>query len=200
INPATGTLYVVAFTKENGAYFQRLHALDIFTGQEKFGGPIVISGSVTGSGYDSVNGIVAFNPMQQLQRSGLLLINGVVYIAFGSHADTDPYHGWVFGFNATTLQRAAVYNDTPNGGEGGIWQSGQGLTADASNNIYLMTGNGDTNSNTGGPNLSSSFIKLSTLGGLFVADWFTPYNYMSLNSGDEDLGSAGPLLLPGTNL
>src|SRR5439155_6464635 len=90
INPATSTLYVVAFTKENGAYFQRLHALDILTGQEKFGGPVVISGSVTGSGYDSVNGIVAFNPMQQLQRSGLLLVNGAVYIAFGSHADTDP--------------------------------------------------------------------------------------------------------------
>ncbi|PYV39521.1 MAG: hypothetical protein DMG06_22945, partial [Acidobacteria bacterium] len=199
IDPSTNTLYCVAKTRENSNYFQRLHALDLASGQEKFGGPAVIQASVPGTGDGNVNGTVTFSPLRQLNRPGLLLLNGVIYLAFGSHGETFPFHGWVLAYNATTLQRVAVFNSTPNGGLGAIWQSGQGLVADASGYIYLMTGNGSFNYNTGGKNLGMSFVKLSTPA-LAVVDWFTPYNFSTLNGGDTDLGNSGPLLIPGTNL
>src|SRR5262245_12033355 len=198
IDSSTGTLYCVATTKENNSYVQRLHALDIVTGKEKFNGPVVISGSVAGTGETSVGGTISFDPLKHLNRAGLLFLNGFVYIAFGSHGDVTPWHGWVFCYNATTLQRVAALNTTPTGTMGGIWQSGQGLTADENGYIYVMTSNGTFDLNTGGQDMSSCFVKLSTPN-LTLVDWFAPSNVDVLNSTNTD-ASAGPLLLPGTNM
>jgi hypothetical protein len=199
IDSNSGTIYVVAKSKDESGCHQKLHALDITTGFEKLGGPVEISASVEGSGDGSVGGIISFNPLLQLNRPGLLLSSGVVYIAFGSHGDTDPYHGWVLGYSATTLQQVAVYNTTPDGGRGAIWMSGQGLTGDSLGNLYVVTANGtcDAAANCG-RNLGESFIKLTPA--LAPADWFTPLNRLDLDRDDLDVGSGGPVLLPGTSL
>jgi hypothetical protein len=201
IDANSNTLYVVASTKENGSFFQRLHALDILTGHEKPGSPVAIKAAVKGTGDGSINGVIHFNPFQQLQRPGLLLLNGVVYIAFGSHCDHNPYHGWVMGYTASTLQKApnAVWNSTRNAGQGAIWQSGGGLAADASGNIYFMTGNGNFDANNGGRDFGDTLVKLATNTGLRVSDYFTPFNQQCLNGGDIDLGSGAPVLLPTSN-
>ena len=194
IDPGSGTLYVVAKTKEPSGYVQRLHALDITTGAEKFGGPVVIQATVAGTGEGAVSGQVSYDPLRENQRPALLLSNGVVYIAAASHGDNDPYHGWVLGYNASTLQQVMVYNTTPNAGRGGIWQSGGGVAADSAGNLFFVTGNGDFDANTGGVDYGESFIKLSP-GGI-VLDYFTPYNASTLNQYDLDLGSSGLILLP----
>ena len=146
IDPTTGTLYVVAATKEvvgsTTNYVQRLHALDITTGAEKFGGPVVIQASVPGTGDGASGGQVPFNALRENQRTGLLLTNGVVYFGFASHGDVEPFHGWVLGYNATTLEQVLVYNDTANGSDGGIWMNGDGLATDSTGNLYFITGNG----------------------------------------------------------
>jgi hypothetical protein len=142
IDPVAGAIYVVAKSKDRDGYHQKLHALDVSTGAEQFGGPVEIAGSVLGTGDANVNGTVGFDPFVQLNRPGLLLSNGRVYVAFGSHADMDPYHGWVMAYDAATLQQVAVYNTTPDGGRGSIWMSGQGLTADPVGNIYVTSANG----------------------------------------------------------
>ncbi len=198
IDPASGTLYVVAKTKESGNYVQRLHALDIATGAEKFGGPVVIQASVPGTGVgNDGNGHVVFDPLRHLQRPGLLLLNGVVYIAFGSNADILPYHGWVMGYDAQALRQVAVFNTTPDGSKGSIWQSGAGLAADDNGHIFAMTANGTFDAETGGIDFGESFLKLSTNGGgLTVADFFTPFDHRLLDLQDFDLGSGGPLILP----
>lgn len=199
IDPASSTLYVVAKTKDtsNNTYHQNLHALDITSGVDKPGSPVEIVASVPGSGSGSSGGTVAFQPLYQLNRPGLLLLNGVVYVAFGSHGDIGPYHGWVLAYNASTLAQMAVFNTTPNGVEGAVWQGGQGLVADT-DNIYFMTGNGTFDANIGGTDYGDSVVKLSTSTGLSVSDYFTPDNQDSLNKSDADLGSGGPILLPGT--
>jgi hypothetical protein len=185
----------VAKTKENGSYVQRLHALDIGSGQEKFGGPVAIQASVpgTGDGNDG-NGNVPFDPLRQNQRPGLLLQNGVVYIGWASHGDNGPYHGWVIGYDAQTLAQAGVYCTTPNGGLGGVWMSGGGLAGDSGGNIFFETGNGTFQA---GSDYGDSFIRLSTSGGgLAFSDYFTPFNQQALSDADEDLGSGGVILLP----
>ena len=196
-----GTIYVTAKTKETNGntvnYFYRLHALDILTGAEKTSSPVVIQPSVAGTASDSVNGVLTFNAKKHMQRPGLLLLNNVVYMAFASHADKAPYHGWVVGYDADTLQQVAVYCTTANTGYGGIWQSGQGLSADAAGNIYAITGNAvfdPTRASYG-----DSFIKLSTTSGLSLMDSFTPYNESTLNASDLDLGCSGAIFVPGTN-
>ena len=200
IDPVSSAIYLVAKTKNtsNNTYHQSLHALDITSGAEKPGSPIEITASVPGSGSGSSGGTIAFQPLYQLNRPGLLLLNGVVYIAFGSHGDIGPYHGWVLGYNASTLAQLAVFNTTPNGSEAAIWQGGQGLVADA-DNIYFMTGNGTFDANTGGTDYGDSVVKLPASTGLSVSDYFTPDNQGSLNQTDADLGSGGPILLPGTS-
>ncbi|EEF59520.1 chitobiase/beta-hexosaminidase C-terminal domain-containing protein [Pedosphaera parvula] len=205
IDPATGTIYLVARTKENGStYVQRLHALNITTGLDRPNSPVVITASYPGTGDGSVGGMITFDPQRQNQRSGLALINGIVYIGWASHCDWGPYHGWFIGYDAATLQRSVVYNTTPNGTDGGIWQSGQAPSADANGNIYLSIANG-TVGVSGNPrslvNRGESFLKLTRNGTNFtIASWFTPYNYQALENGDIDLGSAGLLLIPGTTL
>ena len=197
IDPATGTLYCVAKSKESGSYFQRLHAIDIKTGQERPGSPVVISGSVAGTGDGAVGGVVAFSALDHLNRPGLVLSRGYVYIAFGSHEDQRPYHGWVFSYDATTLLRVGVYNTTPNGWGGGIWSSGQAPAVDENGDLYFMTANGTFNANAGGRDCSSCFVKLSTPL-LSVVDWFAPSNQNELNVNNYDLNTSGPALLPGT--
>jgi hypothetical protein len=198
IDLSSNTLYVVAATKENGSYFQRLHALNILTGKEQPGSPVVIKASVKGTGDGSKNGVITFDPFQHLQRPGLLLANGNVYIAFGSHCDHNPYHGWIMSYSTSTLQQVAVYNTTRDGSQGAIWQSGGGLAATPNGDIYFMTGNGtfDLN-NSGGKDAGDTLVKLSS--GLKLLDYFTPFNQICLDENDIDLGSGAPLLLPSIN-
>jgi hypothetical protein len=200
IDPATGIMYLVARTKEAGNFVQRLHALDLKTGNERLGGPVVIQATYPGTGDDSDGINVHFNPQRQNQRPGLLLSKGMVVIAWASHNDIRPYHGWLMTFDATTLQKKGVYCTTPDGGLGGVWQSGQGIAVDDGGFLHFMTGNGDFNANEGGRNLGDSFVKLKlgVDGSLSMVDWFSPHNNDVLNAWDADLGSAGVLVMPGT--
>jgi hypothetical protein len=197
IDGNSGTLYVLAATKENGNYVHRLHALDITSGAEKFGGPVVIQGSVPGSGSGSSNGQITFQTKIQLQRPALLLSKGVIYLAWASYNDHGLYHGWVMAYDASTLHQIAIWNDTPNGERGGIWQSGCGLSADSAGNVYVTTGNGTFDAYAGGTNYGDSFIKLTLNGSsLSVTDYFTPFNQQTLSDEDSDLGSSGLVVLP----
>jgi hypothetical protein len=197
IDPATNTLYAVAYTDENGSLVYRLHALDITSGAEKFGGPVVIQASVAGTGVgNDGNGHVVFDPAHHNQRPGLLLLNGTVYMAFASWADQLPWHGWVLGYDAQTLKQVIVFNASPNGWGAGIWQGGAAPAADSNGNIYLLTGNGAFNADTGGTEFGDSILKLQPQGGsLTVVDYFTPYNQEALSQVDLEIGSGGPLLV-----
>ncbi|HEY4337952.1 MAG TPA: discoidin domain-containing protein, partial [Puia sp.] len=204
IDKAGGTIYIVSrdVTTSGGKTFRQwLHALDLATGNEKFGGPTEIRATVNGTGVGGDGVHVSFNPFSQNQRPGLLLLNGVVYIGWSSHCDMDPYHGWLMGYDANTLQQTSVYCTTSNGDGGGIWQSGNGVAADAAGNIYVATGNGDgTDIGPTPVNHASSLLKLATSGGsLTVTDYFTPWNYATLNTADLDFGSCETLLIPGMN-
>lgn len=197
IDPSTGTLFVVAYTLENGQLQYRLHALDLTTGLDKPGSPTLIEASAPGNSSDSVDGIVTFDPTHERQRSALLLANGQVYIAWGSFCDVTPYHGWILSYDSQTLRQSGAFNDTPDGGLGGIWGSANALAADPTGNIYAITGNGTFDLNSGGRDAGDSFIKLDS--GLHLLDSFTPFNQQCLEANDDDLGSGGPLLLPNTN-
>jgi hypothetical protein len=194
IDPATKTIYVVSKSVilSGRTFFQRIHALDLTTGAEKFGGPVAISASVAGTGAGSSGGNVPFSAQTQLQRTGLALVNGTVYVAWASHEDADPYHGWVIGYDKSTLAQVTRYNDTRNGDRGGIWMSGAAPAADSGNNLYVITGNGTYN---GTDAYGDSFLKLSTGGGIAVADWFTPSTQSTLESMDMDFGSGGATVL-----
>ncbi|MGO9477741.1 MAG: chitobiase/beta-hexosaminidase C-terminal domain-containing protein [Limisphaerales bacterium] len=210
IDPVSGTLYVDVFSREVTAttnYYHRIHALNITNGTEQPYSPVVVAASVPGRGRDSSGGVVTFNARQQFQRPAMTLAGGMLFVAYGSYADTDPYHGWVIGFNATNLLLLTnyVFNTTPNAttanfganaGEGAIWMGGNGLCVDANTNLYFETANGSFSANTNGGDYSDSFVRLSTTNRLAVADYFTPFNQASLASADNDLGSGGPLLLP----
>ncbi len=176
IDPNSGTLYVD--TKLSSGPTHKLHALSITNGAEKFSGPVTISAT-------------GFTASVEHQRPGLLLLNGVVYVGFGSHCDSGAYHGFLLGYNATNLTQVSHFEVTPSGTEGAIWQSGGGPAADSSGNIYVMTANGTFD---GTNNYGESFVKLN--GSLSVLDYATPSNWASLNSGDTDFGSGGPVLLP----
>lgn len=197
INAATGTMYVVTFTRENNQLVYRLHALDITTGADN--ASIVISGSVTGNGQGSSGGKIAFDPKHERQRANLLLdpVNSQIYMTFASFCDITPYHGWVmaYSFNNNAFAQTAIYNDTPDGGFGGIWGGSGTLTADSAGNIFFMTGNGTFQTNAN--DLGDSFVKLSPT--LHLLDYFTPFNQMCLEAADADLGSGGVLLIPSRN-
>jgi hypothetical protein len=156
----------------------------------------VIAASVPGTGGNSTNGVVAFSPLDHFQRPALLLMNGVVYVAFGSTGDTRPdiSHGWVVGYRASDLTQVLAYCTSANGTMGSIWQSGAGITADTSNNMYVETGNGTFDGNTGGIDLGDSVVKFSTSG--TVLDSFTPFDQATFDANDIDLGSSGAVLLP----
>ena len=211
IDPSTGTIYVVGKTKEgtvsSPTYVQRLHALDITTGAEKFGGPVKISASVSGTGNGSSGGVLAFDPKWHNNRSGLLLQNGVVYIAYGSHGDNGPWHGWMFSYSASTLKQLSVFCTTASGSGSGVWMAGAGIAADVIDAVnspygrmFIATGNGSYNATTPYTNAMSygdDMIRLDLSGGVMtVQDSFTPWNQANLNAGDQDLASGGILLLP----
>ena len=197
IDPATNTLYLVTKTKETGVYFQRLHAIDIVTNAEKFGGPIAIAATVNGTGDGSSGGKLSFDPLMQNNRLSLLLENGHVVIGWGAHCDNGPFHGWLMSYNASTLAQEAVFNTSPNSGLSGVWMGGNGPAADSGGNIYFATGNGTYDGAAKG-DYGDSIMKLSgPTGGQFtVADWFTPSDQGALNNGDTDVASGGVLLLP----
>jgi hypothetical protein len=197
IDPASGTIYVEAKSVIGSTYIHRLHALDITTGNEKAPGPVQINATVPGTGDGSSGGNLPFDSLHQMNRPGLLLMNGTIFIAYASHCDFGPYHGWLFAYDRGTLAQRAVYNTTNNGGLGGIWMSGSGVAADGNGNMYVATGNG-TFSQTPLPlQLGDSILKLNFSNGtLSLTDYFTPFNQSNLNGGDTDLGSGGVLLLP----
>ena len=201
IDAATNTVYVVSKSviPAGPTFFQRLHALDITTGGEKFNGnkPALITASVPGDGDGSSGGNVPFNAQTEHQRAGLALVNGIVYVAWASHEDTNPYHGWVIGYRASDLTQTTALNTTPKAigtitySRGGIWMGGGALAADASN-LYFTTGNGTWD---GVNNFSDSFVRVGTSGGLSVKDWFTPSNQATLDVNDTDLGSGAAVLV-----
>jgi hypothetical protein len=202
IDDATHTMYVVAKTKNpaDATYHQTLHALDIATGSEKLGGPVEIRGAVKGESADGQGGVVSFDPLRELNRAGLLMANGVVYVAFGSHADHSPYHGWVMGYDARTLKQVAILNTSPDGAMAGIWQAGQAPACDSEHNIYVVTGNGTfSGSRAGGRDYGQCLLRLSP-NGLQVTGWYCPGNAAEMDKYDIDLGAGGPLLIPGTRL
>ena len=201
---AHGTIYLIAMSKDgSGNYHQRLHALDVTTGAEEFGGPKEIQASYPGTGDNSSGGNVIFDPGQQLERPGLLLLNSVIYTTWGSHCDIRPYTGWVIGYDESTLSQVSVLNVTPNGNEGAFWMGGTAPSADSSGNIYALDANGvfDTTLNAQGfpseGDYGNAFLKISTTNKLLaVADYFEMFYQSSENSTDEDLGSGGALVLP----
>ncbi len=206
IDPSTNTMYVHARTLEgqttacSGTYVHRLHALDITTGDEKFGGPVEIQASVPGTGDGSSKGVLAFNSQKENSRPGMLLsqasgdTNSVVYFSTASNEDTFPYHGWILGYDSQTLAQKYVFCTTPNGSAGGVWQMGGGLAADTAGNIFVQTGNGTFDSNG---DWGESVLKLTPENGsLNLVDSYTPSNFSSINRVDWDISSGGLLLLP----
>ena len=197
IDATAGVLYVVSKTKEKGQIVQRLHALDVTTGAERLGGPVVISAAVPGTGAASDGGVLRFDPLREHQRAGLLLQNGAVYIAWASHCDGWPYHGWVMAYDARTLHQTAAWNATPNGVGGGIWQSGAAPAGDGKD-TFFATGNGVFDAARGGLNFGNSVIRLGLRNGhsFSVLDYFTPFDQEALNVSDIEPGSGGVVLLP----
>jgi fibronectin type 3 domain-containing protein len=228
IDSSTNLIYVEAKTKEVASdgshYIHQLYAINVGSGSYALGGPVVIADSigdtyvsgptVNGTGSGSSGGIVYFDALRQMDRPGLTEANGNIYLAFASHGDNPPYHGWVLSYNASTLQLNGVFNTTPNGSNGGIWQGGDRVAADAAGNLYFETGNGtfDTTLNANflpvNGDYGDSFVKIAVDPstsqthqningwGLMAVDYFTPFDQQNLNNGDLDLGSGGPLLLP----
>jgi len=202
VDPVNHTVYVVVRTLEgdpnvDASYHQRLHALDLATGAEKFGGPVELAAQVNGSGIGGDGTVIPYSGRLQNQRPALVLNQGNLYIASASHGDNGPYHGWLMRYNAQTLKLTAVYNSTPNGHLGGFWMSGAGMPIDSTNYIYATTGNGDFNPSIG--DYGDTLLKLNP-STLAIKDYFTPYNANDLESWDADFGVSGPILIPGTNL
>jgi Legume lectin domain/Chitobiase/beta-hexosaminidase C-terminal domain len=208
IDPATNTLYVAGKTKESGTYVQRLHAIDITSGSEKFGGPVALSASVPGNGNGSSGGTLNFDAKWENNRAGLLLLNGIVYLAFAAHGDNGAWHGWILSYDATTLRQTGAWCASPNGIGGGIWMSGAGLAADNNNpggtspggRMFFATGNGTFDASqpyTNSMDYGDSIVRLDlNNGAMTVADAFTPSNQAELNSEDRDVAGGGVLLLP----
>ena len=212
IDPVAGTLDVDTFTRAVVAgvstnYFHHLHALGLTNGAERPFSPVLVTASVPGTGVEGNGKTVTFLAIQQMQRPALTLAGGVLYAAYGSYADTDPYHGWILGYNATNLAplNNYIFNTTPNAttaafggnaGEGGLWMGGGGLCVDANTNLFFETANGSFSAYTNGGDYADSFVRLTTANGLAVADYFTPYNQASMQAADSDLGSGASILLP----
>src|SRR5580658_1755372 len=195
IDPTTNYLYLVSNTEESGQYYQRLHRLVLATGAETTGAPVVLAASATGTGEGSSGSSVPYMPLHQNQRPGLALVNGVVYMASGSHGDNEPWHGWILGYSASTLAFSTAYCTTPNSFGGGIWMSGSAPVFDSSNNLFVISSNGTYNGTT---EFADSFLKLSTTSGLALSDWFTPDDQANLGANNIDLGQGGAVTLMNT--
>ena len=200
IDPDTGTLYVLARTRDRSGvldyrYAQRLHALAVTTGAEKFGGPTEIQASMSGRGRGSNGGKLTFNALRDNPRAALLLNHGVVYLTWASACDVGPYHGWVMAYDARSLKQKAVFNASPDGDDSGIWAGDTGPAADKAGNIFLATGNGVFDAGKGGRDYGDSLLKLDGAS-LKLSDYFAPFDAEDLDASDSDLGSGGPMLLP----
>jgi hypothetical protein len=202
IDRARNAIYVVAMSKNSGGtYFHRLHALNLSTGAELFSGPQNITATYPGTGDNSSGGNVVFDPKQYKERPGLLQINGTIYTTWSSHCDIRPYTSWVMAFSADTLAQTSVLNLVPNGNEGGIWMAGTAPAADSSGNLFFIIGNGtfdtalDSKGFPANGDCGNCYVKLSTAGGLKLADYFTPHNTVAESNADEDFGSGGGILL-----
>ncbi|WP_028214297.1 PQQ-binding-like beta-propeller repeat protein [Paraburkholderia mimosarum] len=202
IDRTRGAIYVVSMSKDaTSGYHQRIHALNITTGAELFGGPTEITASYPGNGPNSSGGLVSFDPKQYAERQSLLELNGTIYTAWTSHCDIAPYNGWVIAYSADTLMRTSALSLTPNGVEGSVWMSGAGMASDGQS-IYFLDANGtfDTTLTANGfPSLGdygNAFLKLGATNGLTVSDYFSVSNTVAESNADEDLGSGGALVLP----
>jgi hypothetical protein len=213
IDPSTKTIYLTAKRNANGVFKYMLHALDLTTGADKPGSPIDMgldaSGqplSVNGTGDGMSSGKIVFDPSTHQNRVGLTLSQGVLTVGFASHCDRGNYHGWVLRFDTTSspIRPLAPFVTNPNTGHGGLWQGGGGFPVDASGNLYMVSGDGRAGTTrTDGTQLANAFIKLTNvgIGGTpTVGSWFMPSDVATLDNNDEDLGSSGPLLIPGTSL
>jgi hypothetical protein len=203
IDRSRNAIYVVAMSKDStGNYQQRIHALDLTTGNELFGGPVNVQASYPGTGDNSSGGSVVFDPKQYKERASLLELNGTIYTMWSSHCDHRPYTSWIISYNADTLAQTNILNLVPNGSEGAIWMSGAAPAADASGNIYMIVANGDfdtTLNSQGFPtngDCGNCFAKITSAAPLTLLDYFTPLNTVSESDSDTDFGSGGELLLP----
>jgi hypothetical protein len=199
IDPAAGILYVVSksVNAAQTTFYQRLHAIDITTGKEKTGSPVLITATVPGAGYDSST--PTFNPQQENQRPGLALANGNVYISWASHEDKDPWYGWViaYAYNGTSFTQTGAFNTTPNGGEGGVWMSGGAPAVDSDGNVYVSTGNGPFDANSMSPpnnDYGDSLLQLSSSLGA-NPKYFTPSDEAFDYTNDIDFGAGGAAVL-----
>lgn len=200
IDRARNAIYVVAMSQNSSkAIFQRLHALDLTTGAELFGGPTTITATYPGTGGNSQNGTVTFDSAYQHDRAALLDTGNTIYTVWsGLDGDCGPYSPWVISYSADTLAQTAALDLAPDNYGGGMWMGGAGPSADSSGNVYTITGNGFGGSPDGGlptGSYNNSMVKLSTSGGLSVADYFTPDITTADNQADLDFGSVGPLLV-----
>jgi hypothetical protein len=202
IDAESGTLYVLARTKErqnvlsSAEYHQRLHALAVTTGKEKFGGPVDIQASIAGKGAGTFGKTkLDFDPLTENPRAALLLANGLVYMTWGSSCDVGPYHGWVMAYDAHSLRQKAVFNASPDADDSGFWASDTGPAADDAGNVFVATGNGSFDAAGGGRDYGDTLLRL-TGANLKLRDYFTPFNAVELDRNDSDLGSGGPMLLP----
>jgi hypothetical protein len=203
IDRTRNAIYVVAVVKtSSGAYVHRVHALNLATGQELFGGPTTVTATYPGSGANSTNGTDTFDPKQYNERPALLEVGGTIYTTWGSHCDDGPYNSWVMSYSADTLKQTSVLNLVPDGEDGGIWMAGAGPAADSSGNVYFIIGNGDFDTTLTAAGMPSNgdcgncFVKLAPAPKMALLDYFTPANTVSESNGDVDFGSGGPLLLP----
>lgn len=203
IDRTGNVIYVIAMSKDSsGNYFQRIHALNLTTGQEVLGGPKTITATYPGTGAGSSGGNIVFNPGQYVERPGLLELNGTIVTTWGSHCDQAPYTSWVMSFNASTLAQTSVLNLVPNGSDGGIWMAGTAPAADTAGSVYFIIGNGtfdttlDANGFPANHDCGNCFVKLSPGTPMALSDYFTPLNTVSESNADTDFGSGGPLLLP----
>jgi hypothetical protein len=199
IDVADNALFVVAetYVSTTQTAFE-LHSLNLTTGKEKAGSPAVISGQVAGAGQDSTAGVLAFNPYWHLQRPGLSLVNGNIYIGFASHGDGGPYHGWLFGYSELTLRRTVIQCMSPNYWGNGIWQGGAAFSSDGNGNVYLQTGNGSFNASLpGGTEWGEAVLKMSAIQGMAITSYFVPSDEQLLDTNDYDVGAGGTIVLPG---
>jgi hypothetical protein len=200
----TAADYCVSYACSQPTIEYRLHALDLRTGVERAGSPVVVAATAKGSGWQSKNGTIAFDARQSLQRAALLFDYGTIYFGTGSYSDENEYHGWIFAYDAATLAQKAIMNDTPGGHRGGIWMSGRKMVSDHEGYVYVVTGNGSFSVNVGGADYGDSVVKLDA-NTLEVKDWFSPFNsdydgQNFLDAVDQDLGSAGATFIPNTTL
>jgi Bacterial Ig-like domain (group 2) len=199
ISAADGIMFVAAKVFQHGTSAFYLHAIDIASGKEREGSPVLITATLPGEDRGSIKGEITFDAAPQLQRPGLVLVNGQVVVTFGSICDYGPFHGWLFTYDAGSLKRRAVFLTTPGGSHGGIWQAGGSPVADPQGDIYVITGDGEFDANDGGNDYGDTFLKLAVTSPSAAAepvDYFTPFDQQEMDTENADLGSSGPMILP----